>query len=32
MGAYDMYQLRKKNVADRVAIYGPGRELFRPPT
>jgi len=28
-----MYQLRgKKNLADSVAIYGRGRELFRPPT
>jgi len=27
-----MYQLRKKNLADIVAIYGRGRELLRPPT
>jgi len=29
-----MYQLRKKkkDLADSVAIYGQGRELFRPPT
>jgi len=27
-----MYQLREKNLADIVAIYGRGRELFRPPT
>jgi len=28
-----MYQLReKKNLADRVAIYSRGRELFRSPT
>jgi len=27
-----MYQLRKKNLAVSVAIYGRGRELFRPPT
>ena len=27
-----MCQLRKKNFADSVAIYGRGRELFRPPT
>ena len=27
-----MYQLRKKNLADIVAIYGQGRELSRPPT
>jgi len=27
-----MYQLRKKNFADRVAIYGRVQELFRPPT
>jgi hypothetical protein len=27
-----MYQLRKKNLADSIAIYGRGRELFRPPT
>jgi hypothetical protein len=27
-----MYQLRGKNLADIVAIYGRGRELFRPPT
>jgi len=28
-----MYQLRKeKSLADVVAIYGRGRELFRPPT
>ena len=27
-----MYQLRKKNIADGVAIYGRGREIFRPPT
>jgi len=26
-----MYQLRKKNLAHIVAIYGRGRELFRPP-
>jgi len=26
-----MYQLRKKNLADIVAIYGQGRELFRSP-
>jgi len=23
---------KKKKIADSVAIYGPGRELFRPPT
>jgi hypothetical protein len=28
MDAYDMYQLRKKNLANIVAIYGRGRELF----
>jgi len=28
-----MYQLRiKKNLADSIAIYGRGREIFRPPT
>jgi len=27
-----MYQLTKKNLAAIVAIYGRGRELFRPPT
>jgi len=27
-----MYQLRKKNLADIVAVYCRGRELFRPPT
>jgi hypothetical protein len=27
-----MYQLRKKNLADSVAICGRGRELLRPPT
>jgi hypothetical protein len=27
-----VYQFRKKNLADIVAIYGQGRELFRPPT
>jgi len=27
-----MYQLRKKNLANSFAIYGRGRELFRPPT
>jgi hypothetical protein len=27
-----MYQLRKENFADSVAIYGRGRELFRLPT
>jgi hypothetical protein len=27
-----MYQPRKKNLTDFVAIYGRGRELFRPPT
>jgi len=27
-----MYQLRGKNLADSVAIYGRGREIFRPPT
>jgi len=26
-----MYQLRKKNLAYSVAIYGRGREIFRPP-
>ena len=26
-----MYQLRRKNLPDIVAIYGRGRELFRPP-
>jgi len=26
-----MYQLRGKNIADSVATYGRGRELFRPP-
>jgi len=32
----DVYErctnLGKKNLADSVAIYGRGRELFRPPT
>jgi hypothetical protein len=32
MDAYDMYQLINKNLADSVAIYGRGREIFRPPT
>jgi len=27
-----MYQLREKNPADIIAIYGLGRELLRPPT
>jgi len=27
-----MYQLRKKNLANIVAIYGRGRELYRLPT
>jgi len=27
-----MYQLEKKNLANSVAIYGWGREIFRPPT
>jgi hypothetical protein len=27
-----MYQLRGKNLADIVAIYVRGRELYRPPT
>ena len=27
-----MYQLRKKNLADSVAIYVRDQELFRPPT
>jgi len=27
-----MYQLREKNLADSVATYGRGGELFRPPT
>jgi len=27
-----MYQPREKNLADIVAIYGRGREMFRPPT
>jgi len=28
-----MYQLKeKKDLADTVAIYGRGREIFRPPT
>jgi len=27
-----MYQLRKKNLADIVAMYVRGRELFRPST
>jgi len=27
-----MYQLRKKNLSDNIAIYGRGQELFRPPT
>jgi len=31
MDAYDMHQIRKKNLVDIVAIYGRGRELFRPP-
>jgi len=26
-----MYQLRGKNLADSIAIYGRGREIFRPP-
>jgi hypothetical protein len=33
MDTYDRCtNLRKKNLADSVAIYGQGRELFRPPT
>jgi hypothetical protein len=33
MDAYDRWtNLWKKNIADIVAIYGRGRELFRPPT
>jgi len=33
MDAYDRRtNVGKKNLADRVAIYGWGRELFRPPT
>jgi hypothetical protein len=33
MDAYDRCtNLRKKNLADIVAIYGQGQELFRPPT
>jgi hypothetical protein len=31
MGGKSMF-IRKKNLADIVAIYGRGRELFRPPT
>jgi len=27
-----MYQLRGKNLADSFAMYGRGRENFRPPT
>jgi len=27
-----MYQFRKKNLADIIAIYGRDRELFIPPT
>jgi len=27
-----MYQLRKKKLADSVAIYGQGRDRYRPPT
>jgi hypothetical protein len=29
---WQMNQLKKKNLADSVAIYGWGREIFRPPT
>jgi len=33
MDAYDICtNLEKKNLADSVAIYGRGQELFRPPT
>jgi len=32
MDAYDRCTNLKKNIADIVAIYGRGRELFRPPT
>jgi len=33
MDAYDRYtNLEKKNLADIVAIYGWGREIFTPPT
>jgi len=33
MDAYDTCtNLEKKNLADSVASYGRGRELFRPPT
>ena len=31
MDAYDKYTNLRKNLADSVAIYGRGRELFRPP-
>jgi hypothetical protein len=27
-----MYQLGEKNLVDSVAVYGRGREIFRPPT
>jgi hypothetical protein len=33
MDAYDRCNnLKKKNLADSVAIYGQGTEIFRPPT
>jgi len=32
MDAYDRCTNLEKNLADSVAIYGQGRELFRPPT
>jgi hypothetical protein len=32
MDAYDRGTNLKKNLADIIAIYGRGRELFRPPT
>jgi hypothetical protein len=31
MDAYDRCNKKKKNLADSVAIYGRGREIFRPP-
>jgi len=32
MDAYDSCTNLEKNLADVVAIYGRGRELFKPPT
>jgi hypothetical protein len=31
MDAYDKYTKLEKILADYIAIYGRGRELFRPP-